>query len=138
MPCVIRTSRTLSASSTGGSEESRYHLDNVSLHLLAVFLHIGFSLSRSSHDFSSPHFAKDVTSSDRLIGQPDSSKKKGPCFSKSSEKNSQDSLFEQTRLHGFPLNQLLWPRERNTLIGQAQATCSSPLEPGDRANPTQV
>ena len=36
------------------------------------------------------------------------------------------------------MNQSLWPREWNALIGQAQATRSSPWELGDEVKPTQV
>lgn len=77
---VIRTTRSLSASGTGRSGESKCYQDNVSLHLFTVFLLVDFSLSRSSQHLSSPHFAKDVRSSSRLrANQPsNSSKKNGP------------------------------------------------------------
>lgn len=137
---VIRTTRSLSASGTGRSGESKCYQDNVSLHLFTVFLLVDFSLSRSSQHLSSPHFAKDVRSSSRLrANQPsNSSKKNGPHCSIVRKKNSQDSLFGPTRVTCPSLNQSLWSREWNTLIGQAQATRSTCWELGDEVKPTQV
>lgn len=45
--CNKNLSRSLSASGTRASGESKCHQDNVSLCLLTLFLHVDFSLSRS-------------------------------------------------------------------------------------------
>ena len=112
----------------------------MSLFISSLFLLVDFSLSRPSQHLSSPHFAKDVRSSSRLrANQPsNSTKKNGPHCSIILKKNSRDSLFGPTQVTCPSLNQSLWPREWNALIGQAQATRSSPWEPGNEVKPTQV
>lgn len=102
---VIRTTRSLSASGTGQSGESKCYQDNVSLHLFTVFLLVDFSLSRSSQHLSSPHFAKDVRSSSRLkANQPsNSSKKNGPhCSIVLKKKILRIHCLDQLRSHVHP------------------------------------
>lgn len=138
--CNKNLSRSLSASGTWASGESKCHQDNVSLCLLTLFLHVDFSLSRSPHRLSSPHFAKDVISNSRLMGNQlsNSRKKKEPCFSVVLKKILRTHYLDQLRSPGHLWTNHYGQRNGMPWLVRPKLHAPSPWNPEDGASPTQV